>query len=299
MAGLLIIGASGQVGRELCRRAGGRAVTAVDRSRLDITSRDAIRDLIRALRPDVVINAAAYTAVDRAEAEPDAAHAANAQAPGHMAEACAEYGAALLHISTDYVFDGSGVRPWREDDPVAPMGVYSVSKAEGEKAVRAALDRHVILRTAWVVSPFGNNFVKTMLRLAGEREELRVVADQMGGPTVAADIADALLTIADWVAVADDSRLFGTFHFCGGPCASWHEFATEIVRLGAAHGGRCPRVSAITTADYPTPAKRPVNSRLDCGKIEAVYGITQPDWRRSVAGVVAELMSAGGRGMRK
>ncbi|MEL3892201.1 dTDP-4-dehydrorhamnose reductase [Ferrovibrio sp. MS7] len=292
MADILVTGALGQVGQELQRHAVGRDAVFVDRAALDITDAAAVARCVAELKPRVVINAAAYTAVDKAETERELAFAVNGEAPGHLALACAETGAALLHLSTDYVFDGSGTKAWREDDPVMPLSVYGASKLAGEQAVRAALPRHLILRTAWVVSPFRSNFVKTMLRLAAERDELRVVADQFGGPTMAADIAAACWRLADRIATSHDPAQFGIFHFAGQPHVSWHDFACAIIAESARHGGRQPKVTAITSAEYPLPAPRPANSRLDGAKLERVHGISVPDWRRSLATLVDELYAS-------
>ncbi|WP_428249921.1 dTDP-4-dehydrorhamnose reductase [Ferrovibrio sp.] len=291
MADFLVAGALGQVGQELRRHVGSRDAVFVDRATLDIGDAAAVTRCIATLKPRVVLNAAAYTAVDKAESEPELAHQINSLAPGYLARACAEAGAALLHLSTDYVFDGNGTQPWREDDPVAPLSVYGASKLGGEIAVRTLLNRHVILRTAWVVSPFRGNFVKTMLRLAAERDELRVVADQFGGPTMAADIAAACWRIADRIAASPEPAHFGTFHFAGQPHVSWHDFACAIIAESARHGGRQPRVTAITTAEYPLPAPRPANSRLDGAKLERVHGIAMPDWRQSLVTLIDELYS--------
>lgn len=292
MADFLVVGALGQVGQELRRHAGGRDTVFVDRAELDISDATAVARCIAELRPRVVLNAAAYTAVDKAESERELAFKVNGEAPGHLARACAETNATLLHISTDYVFDGSGTRAWREDDPVAPLSVYGASKLAGEQAVQAALPRHVILRTAWVVSPFRGNFVKTMLRLAAERDELRVVADQFGGPTMAADIAAACWRLADRMAVSQDPAQFGIFHFAGQPHVSWHDFACAIIAESARHGGRQPKVTAITTAEYPLPAPRPANSRLDGARLQRAHGIAAPDWRQSLKTLIDELYSA-------
>lgn len=288
---ILVTGAEGQVGQALRQLSNGRAMFFFDRAGLDITDAAAVAERIAHLRPAVVINAAAYTAVDKAESEPELAMAVNAAAPGHLARACARHGAALLHVSTDYVFDGSGTRPWREDDAVAPLSVYGASKAAGEAAVRAALQRHIILRTSWVVSPYRGNFVKTMLRLAVERDELRVVDDQVGGPTIAADIAAAVLVLADRVAAPEalPPEAYGTFHFAGQPPVSWFGFAQAILAGSAAYGGRQPRLLPITTAEYPTPARRPANSRLDGTKLLRQHGIAAPDWRPGLQQLLAEL----------
>lgn len=279
---LVILGAGGQVGRELSdlARARGLDVRAFARSEVDITDAAAVAAALRGT--DFVANCAAYTAVDKAETDRDQAFAVNATGPGVIATACAEAGAALLHISTDYVFRGDGDRPWREDDPIAPLSVYGESKAAGEAAVRAALPRHVILRTAWVFAAHGHNFVRTMLRLGAERPELRIVADQRGGPTPAADIAAAILAIRER-ALAPGFDGWGTYHLAGAPATTWHGFAAAIF---AEKGGAAPVLHAIVTSDYPTPARRPSNSVLDCGKIGRVFGVAQPDWRRALSAMV-------------
>ncbi|HMG50546.1 MAG TPA: dTDP-4-dehydrorhamnose reductase [Inquilinus sp.] len=279
---LVVFGAGGQVGRELATLATARglAVRARARSEVDITDAAAVAEAVRGA--DFVANCAAYTAVDKAEAERDQAFAVNATAPGVIARACAEAGAALVHISTDYVFPGDGDRPWREDDPIAPLSVYGESKAAGEAAVRAALPRHIILRTSWVFAAHGSNFVRTMLRLGAERPELRIVADQRGGPTAAADIAAAILAVRDR-ALAPGFSDWGTFHYSGAPATTWYEFAAAIF---AAQGGGGPKLHPIATSDYPTPARRPANSVMDCGRIARVFGVAQPDWRQSLAAML-------------
>jgi dTDP-4-dehydrorhamnose reductase len=290
---LLVLGAGGQVGRELCRLAwpAGYHLAAFDRAGLDITRREAVFAAMAGERPDIVINAAAYTAVDRAEGEPEAAWAGNCIGPANLAAACHEARVPLVHLSTDYVFDGSKPGPYREDDPVAPLGVYGASKEAGDRAVREALARHVILRTAWVYSAHGHNFVKTMLRLGAERPVLRVVADQVGSPTSAADIAAAIRAVVQLVA-AGNTR-WGTYHFAGGGAVTWHGFAEAIFALAAPWDstgqGPPPLVEAITTADYPTPARRPANSVLDCRRIGAAFGIVPRPWREALAEVIREL----------
>jgi dTDP-4-dehydrorhamnose reductase len=231
----------------------------------------------------VVINAAAYTAVDRAEEDAAVAQTVNADAPGAMARACAQLGIPFLHVSTDYVFDGSGTAPWQVTDPIAPLGVYGRTKAAGEEAVRAAGGAHAILRTSWVFSAHGANFVKTMLRLSETRDALNVVNDQIGGPTPAGGIADALLAMARAM-VAGQSG--GTFHYAGVPSVSWEGFAREIF----AAAGRTVDVTGIPTTDYPTPAKRPLNSRLDCSLLDTEFNITPPDWKADLANIVSELI---------
>jgi dTDP-4-dehydrorhamnose reductase len=290
---LLVLGAGGQVGRELCRLAwpAGYRLAAFDRDRVDITEREPVFAAVARERPDIVVNAAAYTAVDRAESEPEQAWAVNCTGPANLAAACSDAGIPLVHISTDYVFDGGKAGPYREDDPVSPLGVYGASKEAGDRAVREALAQHVILRTAWVYSAHGHNFVKTMLRLAVDRPVLRVVADQQGSPTGAPDIAAAIATVVQ--RIADGNTSWGTYHFTGAGAVTWHGFAEAIFELAAQWNanwrGRPPRVEAITTADYPTPARRPANSVLDCTRIGEAFGIVPRPWRAALAEVIAEL----------
>jgi len=293
---LLMPGAGGQLGHELRRVAwpAGYRLIACHRTELDIAERDAVFAAVARERPDIVINAAAYTAVDRAESEPDAAWAGNCIGPANLAAACRDADIPLVHVSTDYVFDGCKTGPYREDDPVSPLGVYGASKEAGERAVRSALPQHVILRTAWVYSAHGSNFVKTMLRLAGERPVLRVVADQTGSPTSAADLAGAIAGVVRRLASGDAH--WGTYHFAGAGSVTWHGFAEAIVELAArrnaAGRGPPPRVEAITTAEYPTPARRPANSVLDCARIGAAFGIVPRPWREALAEVIGELYGA-------
>jgi len=286
---LLVLGAGGQVGRELCRLAwpAGYDIAAHDRDRIDITQREAVFTAVARERPDIVINAAAYTAVDRAESEPDAAWAGNCIGPANLAAACHDAGVPFVHLSTDYVFDGTKIGAYREDDPVNPLGVYGKSKEAGDRAVRGALPQHVIVRTAWVYSAHGSNFVKTMLRLGAERPVSRVVADQTGSPTSAADIATALGTIVQQIAAANTN--WGTYHFAGGGAVTWHGFAEAIFELASPWRGALPHVEAITTAEYPTAARRPANSVLDCSRIGAAFGIVPRPWRAALAEVIREL----------
>jgi dTDP-4-dehydrorhamnose reductase len=286
---LLVLGAGGQVGHELCRLAwpAGYGVAAFDRDRLDIAQREAVFAAVGRECPDIVVNAAAYTAVDRAESERDIAWAGNCTGPANLAAACRDAAIPLVHLSTDYVFDGSKTDPYREDDPVKPLGTYGESKEAGERAVREVLTEHVILRTAWVYSAHRHNFVKTMLRLAGERPVLRVVADQIGSPTSAADIAAGIGAIVQKLDAGNKS--WGTYHFAGGGAATWHGFAEAIFVLASPWRGPPPRVEAIATGDYPTPARRPANSVLDCGKIAAAFGIEPRPWRQALGEVIREL----------
>lgn len=285
----LVFGTTGQVAIELGRNAPlvGLTLDCVGRDRADLTDPAACAALVAATDADVIINAAAYTAVDQAEGDRATAQLVNADAPGAMARAAAARGLPFLHVSTDYVFDGSATRPWREDDPVAPLGVYGATKLDGERQVAAAGGPHVILRTAWVYSAHGRNFVRTMLRLGAERETLSVVDDQRGGPTAAHEIARTLIAIA--LAFIEGRGTSGIFHFAGQPACSWADFAEAVFAASSLPGK--PVVTRIPTSAYPTPARRPANSALDCTKIRDVYGIGQPDWRTGLRKVVQELES--------
>lgn len=280
---ILMFGATGQVAREVLANPGSHAVTALSRDQADLADPAACARVVAASDADAVLNAAAYTAVDRAEQEPDLAQRINAESPGAMARAAAARGLPFLHVSTDYVFDGAGVRPWQPKDATAPLGVYGASKLAGERAVRAASGPHAILRTSWVFSAHGTNFVKTMLRLSESRDALQVVDDQTGGPTPARAIALALLTMAE--ALARDPGKSGTFHFSGAPDVTWAGFAREIF----ARAGRQVTVTGIPTSAWPTPARRPANSRLDCSGLAASFGIARPDWRQGLDRVLTEL----------
>lgn len=280
---LLMFGATGQVAREVLRRAGSVEVVALGRDQADLSDPDSCAAAVRNTDADAVLNAAAWTQVDGAETEPEAAKTVNAAAPGAMAAAAAARGLPFVQISTDYVFDGSGDAPWREEDETGPLGVYGATKLAGEKAVAEAGGAHAILRTSWVFSAHGANFVKTMLRLGAARGALSIVDDQIGGPTPAAAIADACLAIAR--AHVEGRGESGVFHFAGQPAVSWRAFAEAIF----AEAGLSVAVTPIGTADYPTPARRPLNSRLDCAKIAAAYGVAAPDWRTGLTDVVKEL----------
>jgi len=278
---LLVFGQTGQVARALARLA--PDAVFLGRDQADLTDPAACARAILAARPDAVINAAAYTAVDKAETDEATAHLVNALAPEAMARACAEVGVPLVHISTDYVFDGAGDSAFLPTDPVAPLGAYGRTKAEGEARLRATGATHGILRTSWVFSPDGSNFVKTMLRLSETRDRLTVVGDQVGGPTPAAAIAQACLTIAD--RLREGPALSGSYHFSGAPDTSWAGFARAIFELS----GRKVEVVDIPTADYPTPARRPLNSRLDCTTTEATFGLARPDWRAGLRDALSDL----------
>jgi dTDP-4-dehydrorhamnose reductase len=284
---LVVLGRTGQVARELARAAegGGHALRAMGRAEADLSdpaaAARALAALLDAERPHAVINAAAYTAVDRAEEEEALATAVNGAAPAALAREAAARGVPFLHVSTDYVFDGAG-GPYAPDAPTAPLGAYGRSKLAGEAGVRAAGGTHTILRTAWVFSAHGRNFARTMLRLGAERDVLRVVADQRGGPTPAAAIAAALLVMARALAEGAPS---GTHHLAGAPDTTWAGFAREIM----ARAGLGARVEGIATRDYPTPAARPAYSRLDCASLKRVFGIARPDWREGLGAVLADL----------
>ncbi len=288
---IVVTGASGQVGRELLR-AGEGNVVGLTRADLDITDREVVRHAVETHAPDVIINAAAYTAVDRAESEPDLAFAVNRDGPVHLTDACAELSIPLVHLSTDYVFDGTKGAPYTESDPANPLGVYGQSKWEGEEAVRARLDRHVIFRTSWVFSAHRHNFVKTILRLSSERDTLRVVADQHGNPTAAADIARAALHIAERIATDPDAPS-GTFHFAGTPVTTWHGLAESVVEEARQHGPiRTERIEPIPTSAYPTPARRPPDARLHTARLADLWGMAPPPWQPALRDAVAELMGS-------
>ena len=284
-----VTGCYGQVGVELGKRApAGIALHGTDRDTLDITDAAAVAEALEGF--DAVINAAAYTAVDKAESEPDLAFKINAEGPRVLAEHCAKRGIPLLHISTDYVFDGKKSGPWTEDDAPAPLSVYGASKAAGEEAVREACETHVILRTSWVYAAHGSNFVRTMLRLGADRDELRVVDDQIGAPTSAADIADALHTVS--ATLLEHKQLaYGTFHYTASGTTSWCGFADAIFEYAERRWRRRPRLTPIATSDYPTAAQRPANSVLDCRKIMRVFDPPRRPWQAALADVMDDLVA--------
>lgn len=286
MMRVLVTGSHGQVGYCLTQQLNAMAdveYLAVDRDQLDITNQNQVNSVVNEFKPNIIINAAAHTAVDKAEQEVELSYAINRDGAKYLAQAAHNVGAAILHISTDYVFAGDKHGEYVEADLTAPQGVYGESKLAGEIAVAQACPRHIILRTAWVFGEHGNNFVKTMLRLAQTRDELGVVADQYGGPTYAGDIANALLTMAKAM-VDGEFTAFGVYHFSGSPHVSWHDFSCTIFDKAREQGilNKPLQVNAITTEDYPTPAKRPVNSKLDCHKIEQVFGVTPSDWKAAL-----------------
>lgn len=288
---LLVFGESGQLARELARATppAGCTVLTCSRRTGDITDFRSVMRMVAKVEPAAIINAAAYTDVDGAEDASDLAYALNATGPYNLAMAAAAAGIPLVHVSTDYVFDGLKGAPYVERDPVKPVGVYGRSKEAGERQIRAIHPRHVILRTAWVFSPFGRNFVKTMLRVGAERDRLQVVADQIGNPTAAHDLAGASLQIAGHLARHGDAPV-GTYHYAGRGDTSWHGFAGEIFRQASAYSGRpAPAVDAIPSSDWPTRAPRPADTRLDCTALTQAFGLTPPAWPDSLAPVLRAL----------
>jgi dTDP-4-dehydrorhamnose reductase len=285
---VLLFGPNGQIGKEIRRAAD---VVAVARAECDLTRKGAARKVIDGAACDVVINAAGYTAVDKAESEPRVAEAVNAAAPGEMAEACADRGLPFIQFSTDYVFDGEALRPYVETDDTGPLNVYGATKLEGERRVATAGGVYAIIRTSWVFSAQGANFVKAMLRLGGERDRLRVVADQHGKPTPAAGAAEAALAAAR--ALLDDPRKAGLYHFAGDEATTWADFAATIFE----RAGIATAIDRIPTADYPTAARRPLYSVLDTVKFETAFGLAAPSWREGLDGVLAELARGGKEGL--
>ncbi|MGY0634021.1 dTDP-4-dehydrorhamnose reductase [Luteimonas sp. A478] len=295
---ILLLGANGQVGFALHRslvahgeivpttRSGTLPGSNAACEKADLDRPGSLPALVERINPDIVVNAAAYTAVDKAESEPEAAHRANAESVGTLARACADRGIPLVHYSTDYVFPGDSSRPWREDDPTAPLGVYGSSKLAGEEAIRDSGCRHLIFRTAWVYGSRGHNFLRSMLRLGAERQELRVVADQFGSPTPAAWIAQATALV-----LTRRGEKSGTWNLVAGGETSWHGFAEAIFEAAVQSGmlERAPSTLPITSAEYPTPARRPAYSRLDTGKLARDFGIQLPDWRDGLLQVMGEL----------
>lgn len=305
MTRLLVIGANGQVGRELRRSLAplGGVVAATRDGRLgvddtcavaDLTNPQVLTRLVRDIVPSAVVNAAAYTAVDGAESEREVAFQVNAEAPGVLARACADLGIPFIHYSTDYVFNGQGTRPYREDDPVAPLGVYGASKLAGEQAVRTAGGRHFIFRTAWVYAAHGHNFLRTMLRLGTECDELRVVADQVGTPTPAALVADVTATALS-KALSGDAPTAGTWHLVADGQTTWHGFSEGIFAEAVAAGllSRAPRVLPIPSSEYPTTARRPRYSCLDTGALRRDFDVALPDWRQGLARTIREPVLQG------
>jgi dTDP-4-dehydrorhamnose reductase len=294
MRRILITGANGQVGFELQRALAPLGdVTCVTREQADLTNPQAIRDMLDRVQPDVIVNPAAYTAVDKAESDADVACAINAAAPGLMAEWTAAHGTLLVHYSTDYVFDGTKSGPYVEDDETNPQSVYGLSKWQGEEAIRKTKANHLILRTSWVVGAHGNNFLKTVLRLAREREQLKIIADQIGAPTTAALIADVTAQLVARHVSRAAHFVYGTYHLTAAGEASWYDYALYVVGLAEKSGFTLKlgpqAILPIPTSEYPLPAKRPANSRLDVSKLTGTFGLHMPDWRRGIDHVFAQI----------
>lgn len=288
---ILVTGRDGQVAQSLAERAGPRyELVFAHRPGLDLADAESLERTVAQVHPDLVFSVAAYTAVDRAESEPAVAMAVNGEAPGVLARAAARIGAPIIHLSTDYVFDGCSDRPYREDDPVAPLGVYGATKLAGERAIETSGACYAILRTAWVYSPFGNNFVRTMLRLAKDRDEIAVVDDQRGCPTSAFDIADAMFEVAGIWAAERGRGVNAVYHLAGGGETNWADFARAVLAFSAARGGPIASVKGIPTSAYPTLATRPANSRLDSRRFAEVFGYRLPPWTASLSPVVARLL---------
>ncbi|EGQ7766521.1 TPA: dTDP-4-dehydrorhamnose reductase [Vibrio parahaemolyticus] len=288
---VLVTGCNGQVGHcltEILSSIENVSLLAVDREELDITNQEAVNEVVKAFKPTIIINAAAHTAVDQAEDEVELSYAINRDGPRFLARAAQESGAAILHISTDYVFEGNKVGEYVEKDATSPQGVYGASKLAGEIAVAETCDEHVILRTAWVFGEHGNNFVKTMLRLAATRNELSIVGDQFGGPTYAGDIAKVLVEIAVHISSGEPVE-YGVYHYSGLPHVSWYEFASSIFEMAVEKGviENKPILSSITTEQYPTPAKRPNNSKLNSKKITDAFSIKASNWKAAITNIKA------------
>lgn len=289
---ILIAGARGQLGCELTHQAQSRGfeVMAAGRRQMNIAAVDQVEDTIAGFQPQLVINAAAYNRVDEAESNPELALAVNQTGAANLAVCCATHHIALIHISTDYVFDGSKNVPYNENDPVNPLGRYGQSKAAGEAAVRAGLEKHIIIRTSWLYSAYGHNFVKTILRLAGQRDVLQVVDDQYGSPTSAADLAEAILSIAQRQKEGAAVR-WGTYHYCGEGVTTWYGFAAKIIELAQPYGRiRTTRLVPVKTSDYPTAARRPHFSALDCRRIKTSFGIRLKPWQQSLQAAIGKIL---------
>ena len=292
---IAVTGRNGQVVRSLVERATAADVDVIciGRPALDLGNPDTIESALASTAADVLVSAAAYTDVNKAEAEPELADRVNGQAVGLLAARANALGIPLIHLSTDYVFDGTKPSPYTEDDPICPINAYGRSKAMGERAIATAHPQHVILRTSWVYSPVGRNFARTMLELARKQDTVRVVADQIGNPTAASDIADGILTVARNLIEGHGDERYGTFHMAAAGTASWAEFAAAIFSASFEHGGPSARVVPIASAEYQTPARRPANSRLDCAKIARVYDVSLPHWQSSLGPCVSRIMEQG------
>jgi dTDP-4-dehydrorhamnose reductase len=292
---IAVTGKTGQLVTSLSERGvlAGHEVIAIGRPQLDLANPASIAGALEAAAPDVIVSAAAYTAVDRAESESELAYAVNGMGPGAVAKVAKALSVPLIHVSTDYVFDGTLDRPYLENDPTGPTGVYGASKLAGEQNIFANYaNNSAILRVAWVYSPFGQNFVKTMLRVADGREKVSVVADQVGNPTSALDIADGIVAVATNLVADNDPVMRGIFHMTASGAASWAHFASAIFTASAAYNGPSAIVQPISTADYPTPAIRPANSQLDSSLIRRVHGVALPAWQASLDTIIARLNAA-------
>lgn len=289
---VLATGDKGMLGRDLVERLrnSGFNLMGVDIGELDITQSDNVLDCLRSFNPDLVINCAAYTAVDKAESEAELAFSVNRNGPANLSKACKEIRIPFIHISTDYVFNGNAKRPYDEDDPVSPIGAYGRSKWEGEEAVRSFLKEHIIIRTSWLYGVHGHNFVKTILRLAEEKDEIRVVDDQTGCPTWTGDLADALVSLVQKIGEDSNKVSWGTYHYCGAGKTNWYEFAVAIVKEASRRSClKVSRVSPIPTSDYPTPARRPMWSVMDCSKIQDTFEIKSKKWETSLKLMIEKL----------
>jgi dTDP-4-dehydrorhamnose reductase len=292
MTRILLTGANGQLGYEVARqgREMGLDLAALDRSHLDITDRTAVAGVVQQIAPDLIINTAAYTAVDRAETDSQAAFAVNRDGPRNLAEAAQKRGSVLIHFSTDYVFDGTQLHAYVEQDEVGPIGVYGESKEAGEAAIRAVSERHLILRTSWVYGVHGSNFVRTMLRLAQEREQIRVVNDQSGCPTYAADLAEIVLQLTERILNGQlQQDGYGTFHCAGQGKVTWYGFADKIFELAGKRFGKKPELIAIPGSEFPSNARRPANSALDCSKLARVHGLALRQWQEALSDMLDRL----------
>lgn len=292
---IIVTGREGQLVQSLQERGRNYSrfeIVSLGRPELDLADPRSIEVALRRAQPDVIVSAAAYTAVDQAETDEETATIVNGLAPGEIARIAAKLGVPMIHLSTDYVFDGGKDQPYDENDPVAPVGAYGRSKLKGELAVAIATDNYAILRTAWVFSPFGKNFLKTMLRLAESGDSCNVVGDQVGNPTSALDIADGVIAVALNLLDSDSADLRGVFHMTGSGEASWADFAEEIFAYSARFGLPSAVVRRISSSEYPTPSKRPANSRLNCGKLAAIHGVRLPHWKLSTATVIERIATA-------
>jgi len=289
---LLIIGSKGQFGSELVRecKRNDFSFLALDLPEFNITNPSQVEKTLADFKPSIVINASAYTNVDKAETDPEIAFSVNRDGPANLAVPCDKSRIPIIHISTDYVFDGSKGQPYAESDSVSPLGVYGKSKEEGESKLRSILKQHIILRTSWLYGAYGNNFVKTMLRLGNEKEIIKVVSDQYGCPTCAADLAEAVVDISKQIA-QNLKIAWGTYHYCGLGITTWHEFTKTIFEIASQYQNfKVSSVEAITTAQYPTRAKRPAFSALDCGLIKKHFGITQKPWQDSLGKTIKRIL---------